>query len=203
MVPHSRGRQRLLLEQQKHPVKGPGVVPLLGLAHAEPQHHARLDDALMAPKRLGMLTARMHIAFAADGVRHASADQVAHWEAEARSDLAEALRLVGGEEGERLRSRAERISRIYGEFREHVGTPLIAVHGDYHVGHVLRVPSADPTLGFDYAVTDFDGNPVRPSEQRSDPQPAAYDVAGMLARSVPSACWSTACSSEAMISIGA
>ena len=58
---------------------------------------------------------------------------------------------------------------------------FIPVHGDYHVGQVLRTPSADPTLRWDYAVTDFDGNPVLPPEERLAPQPAALDVAGMLA----------------------
>jgi maltokinase len=61
-------------------------------------------------------------------------------------------------------------------FRECVGTPLIHVHGDLHVGQVLR--HGDPA---EYVVTDFDGNPVLAPQERSAPQPAALDVAGMLA----------------------
>ena len=61
-------------------------------------------------------------------------------------------------------------------FRTCVGTLLIDVHGDLHVGQVLR--HGDPV---DYAVTDFDGNPVLAPGDRSARQPAALDVAGMLA----------------------
>jgi len=50
------------------------------------------------------------------------------------------------------------------------------VHGDLHVGQVLRF--SDP---YDYVVTDFDGNPVLPPEERGAPQPAALDVVGMIA----------------------
>jgi maltokinase len=49
------------------------------------------------------------------------------------------------------------------------------VHGDFHVGQVLR--DSDGRL----LVTDFDGNPALLAEQRLAPQPAARDVAGMLA----------------------
>ena len=140
-----------------------------------------MDEALEGPRRTGALTARMHVALAGTGVQRASAHEVARWESDARSELDEALRLVDGAEGERLRARAGRIAAAYDGFGAHVGTPLIAVHGDYHVGQVLRTPSADPALRFDYAVTDFDGNPVRPPEERSAPQPAALDVVGMLA----------------------
>lgn len=140
-----------------------------------------MDEALGGPRRVGALTARMHVALAATGVSYASASDVARWEAEARADLEEALRIVDGAEGERLRARADRISAAYDAFRDHVGTPLVPVHGDYHVGQILRTPSADPTLRFDYAVTDFDGNPVGPPARRSDPQPAALDAVGMLA----------------------
>ena len=145
------------------------------------RHESALDDALAGPKRVGALTARMHVALAATGAVRATPDDVARWEEAARADLAEALRLVDGEEGGRLRARADRIAAAYDGFAQHVGTPLIPVHGDLHVGQVLRTPSADPTMGFDYAVTDFDGNPVSPAERRSDPQPAALDAVGMLA----------------------
>ena len=53
------------------------------------------------------------------------------------------------------------------------GTPVIEGHGDLHVGQVLRV-------GAGFVVTDFDGNPVLPAQQRVLPIPAALDVAGMV-----------------------
>jgi maltokinase len=55
-----------------------------------------------------------------------------------------------------------------------VGTPVQRVHGDLHVGQVLRAGSG-PT----YLLTDFDGNPVVPAPARVREQPLALDVAGM------------------------
>ena len=141
-----------------------------------------LDDALAAPRRLGALTARMHVALAAQsGEQRADAGLVTRWRERALADLDEAGAAVTGPEGERLRAQAPRIAAAYDAFAQCEGTPLIAVHGDYHVGQVLRSPSDDPALRWSYAVTDFDGNPVLPAQERSAPQPAALDVAGMLA----------------------
>ena len=47
------------------------------------------------------------------------------------------------------------------------------MHGDLHVGQVLRWDGG-------YAVSDFDGNPVLTAAERAPPQPPARDVAGML-----------------------
>ncbi|MGD9954592.1 MAG: aminoglycoside phosphotransferase [Candidatus Nanopelagicales bacterium] len=135
-----------------------------------------LDDALAPPKRLGMLTARMHAALAATGRGQATPAQAESWAARARSDLAEAAALVTGEEGDRLRARAARIGAELDVLATAAGTPLIDVHGDHHVGQVLRY--GDPAH---YAVTDFDGNPVLSPAERLERQPAAVDVAGMLA----------------------
>ena len=52
------------------------------------------------------------------------------------------------------------------------GCPVIEGHGDLHVGQVLRCAGR-------FVVTDFDGNPVLPPQQRVLPIPAALDVAGM------------------------
>jgi len=51
---------------------------------------------------------------------------------------------------------------------------LVAVHGDFHVGQLLR----DQTGRL--LVIDFDGNPTLSAEERVAHRPAAYDVAGML-----------------------
>jgi maltokinase len=135
-----------------------------------------LEESLVPAARLGELTARMHRALASTGVTTADDRLTAGWTARAYDDLDAAVQLVDGAEGVRLRARAGRIALSFAAFRECVGTPLIDVHGDLHVGQVLR--HGDPT---DYAVTDFDGNPVLAPAERSAPQPAALDVAGMLA----------------------
>ena len=57
-----------------------------------------------------------------------------------------------------------------------VGTIIIDVHGDLHIGQVLRTSRGDGL-----SIIDFDGSPTRSPEQRLARQPAARDVAGMLA----------------------
>lgn len=136
---------------------------------------ASLDDALVAPRQLGALVADMHASLVRT-LWGANAGMVREWESRAVEELHEALALVDGDEGERLRRRAARIEGAYSAFRVCVGTSRIEVHGDLHVGQVLRY--GDPPT---YAVTDFDGNPVLTSAERAAPQPAALDVAGMLA----------------------
>ena len=134
-----------------------------------------IDAALISPRRLGALVADMHTSLVRT-TWGTDAGTVRSWEARAIHELHEALSLVDGAEGDRLRLRAPRIEGVYSAFRTCVGTPRIEVHGDLHVGQVLRYGSPP-----DYAVTDFDGNPVLSASDRVNPQPAALDVAGMLA----------------------
>ncbi|MEW9547679.1 hypothetical protein [Nonomuraea sp. NPDC050783] len=82
--------------------------------------------------------------------------------------LAEALELTDGEDGRWLAARADRLRREFDPLDVPAGSPLIRIHGDLHVGQILRWRDG-------YAVIDFDGNPtVTDTDPR---QPAARDVA--------------------------
>ena len=72
-----------------------------------------------------------------------------------------------------MRTRAPRI-RAALETLVHVDrTGVMPIHGDLHVGQVLRSSAG-------YYVNDFDGNPILDPADRGRPQPPARDVAGML-----------------------
>lgn len=139
--------------------------------------HARGEkvDAVAPFARLGRMTGLMHVAFAADGIGTWDQSQIEHLHASAQQDLALALELVDGPEGERLHARAERIAAGIDALTNITTTPVISVHGDLHVGQVLRTPDGQ------LAIVDFDGSPVQTPAERRLPQPAARDVAGMLA----------------------
>ncbi|HYK63180.1 MAG TPA: maltose alpha-D-glucosyltransferase [Bryobacteraceae bacterium] len=76
---------------------------------------------------------------------------------------------------------------ILDRFRSFGGEELqaqkIRIHGDYHLGQVLRVKT-------DYVIIDFEGEPARPLSERRAKQSPLKDVAGML-RSFGYAAYST------------
>jgi maltokinase len=125
-----------------------------------------------ATDELAAMVADMHVALAAD-LQPADSSDVASWTSRAQEALDEALLVVDGPEGERLRrlepQMREAIDRI-GRVGE---TSVFPIHGDLHVGQFLRHDAG-------YAIADFDGSPVVPQDVQSHRQPAARDVAAML-----------------------
>jgi maltokinase len=143
-----------------------------------------LSSAVEPAAVLGGLVARMHLAFArpdpagpagAGTVVSAGSEDLSAWARRATATLDEALALTPGAAGQRLRKRAEQARSILSsiEALDPAATALTRIHGDLHVGQVLRWHGG-------YAVSDFDGNPVLPAAERGQPQPPARDVAGML-----------------------
>lgn len=160
---------------------GPAMVR--ALARGDISLHQALDPL----DRIGALVARMHAVFAAAGVSTASTDQVEGWYATAVDALGAAQRgmaaLVGeqGDEAVLLRALSAAAQAQLSTLRAAAGTPLILIHGDLHLGQVLRSPTTTPAaMDAEFMLIDFDGSPVLDMEQRLAPQPAAVDVAGML-----------------------
>ncbi len=123
--------------------------------------------------RLGANTATLHAALAHMGSRPADPEQVAGWRRSADHQLDRALELVDGEPGRELAGYAVQLRE---EFRalELAPPPLLTrVHGDYHVGQILR--SADGLR-----VVDFEGEPTKGLAERTALGTPLRDVAAML-----------------------
>lgn len=86
----------------------------------------------------------------------------------AEAALEEALELTGGEDGAWLAARADALRRELAVLGAPISSPMIRIHGDLHVGQVLKWRDG-------YAVIDFDGNPTVADTELF--QPAARDVA--------------------------
>jgi maltokinase len=126
---------------------------------------------------LGELAARLHAALATassvlpNPVQPASTQDTVGWAAQGDAALAEALALTDGPDGEWLASVAPLLRRDLIPLSHTETTPLLRVHGDLHVGQILRWTGG-------YRVIDFDGNPT--AAERAEHQPAARDLAQLL-----------------------
>jgi maltose alpha-D-glucosyltransferase/alpha-amylase len=158
---------------------------------AAPAGAADVHDGYGALMRiLGKRTAELHEALgrttgdpAFDPVPIADSE-IATWMDRLRQQAGEALdRLAkrrdalpesGGADADRLLGERERlIQRIAAHANERADGVKTRVHGDYHLGQVLLVKN-------DFVITDFEGEPTRTMEERSQKQSPLKDVAGML-----------------------
>ncbi|MEW9532310.1 hypothetical protein [Microbispora sp. NPDC049125] len=120
---------------------------------------------------IGRLAAELHLAMAAPSAGFPDPVRLSPpgaWAARAGEALREALELTGGEDGRWLAGHEEDLRRELAPLASSAPTPLIRVHGDLHVGQILRWTGG-------YAVVDFDGNPTVAEADAF--QPAARDLA--------------------------
>ena len=151
---------------------------------------ASLGD-ITAMQRLGSITAELHTALSSDATDPAfrperiSPDDVSDWRDGMRSHIRAVFVQLKGLERRRqaelgltddevasLEAGAERQLKVLERLVDDPVTK-IRVHGDYHLGQVLKT-------GPDFIVLDFEGEPARKLEARRAKQCALKDVAGML-----------------------
>jgi maltokinase len=120
-------------------------------------------DFAFDARRLGTVTAELHLALAkAFGT---AAGTSSSWVTDMEAQLAR-VRLQGVD--------AEQVRAVYRRLAE-LGNagPAVRVHGDYHLGQVMRTDAG-------WFVLDFEGEPDRPLEERRRPTSVLRDVAGMV-----------------------
>jgi maltokinase len=147
----------------------PPPTDALGLGVAPPTEgaspsEARGDFAAEA-ERIGEMTADLHQALARGfGMAKVTG---ADWAAAMEEQLERVL-------GPADRALASGARLIFSRLRDIPDPgPAIRVHGDYHLGQVLRTDAG-------WFVLDFEGEPARPLEERTRPSSPLKDVAGML-----------------------
>jgi maltokinase len=123
--------------------------------------------------RLGAVTAILHAALAEPEQRPATSDQLRGWREAADRQLERALALVDADTARELAGYAERLREEFAALEASPPPQLSRVHGDYHIGQVLR--SADGLR-----VVDFEGEPTRSLAERNALGTPLRDVAAML-----------------------
>ena len=121
-------------------------------------------------RSLGVATAQVHATLAqAMGTREATPDDVVNLTRSMRARHAAALSEVPA------MAVHDRMVHASIEAVSSARWPALQrIHGDYHLGQVLDVP------GRGWVLVDFEGEPMRPLAERTQPDLALRDVAGML-----------------------
>jgi maltokinase len=129
-----------------------------------------LEEVVSWAARMGRLTSSLHGALA-DMWRDTVGARTYHLQA--LEALDEAMRLVDGDEGVRLRELEPAIRGALNPLDRNELLAAHRIHGDLHAGQFLR--AADRLV-----ITDFDGNPLADSAERRLPQSPLIDIASMV-----------------------
>ncbi|HEX7165742.1 MAG TPA: hypothetical protein VF230_02060 [Acidimicrobiales bacterium] len=119
-------------------------------------------DFAAEARRLGEVTAGMHLALA-DAFGTQTGD-LGKWV----GVMHRQLERIGAE-----RPWREQVAQAFHRFAALPPGPALRVHGDYHLGQVVRTDTG-------WYVLDFEGEPNRPLDERRIPSSPLKDVSGML-----------------------
>ena len=145
---------------------------------------ASLDWATDVAADLGTLTAGLHAALATPppdapdlAPREASREELRAWRQDALRQLNLALPAVGAvdrDTARELERQASAIAARVSRFEAVATTPTVMrIHADLHLGQILVADDG-------YLVIDFEGEPLRPIEDRRRPDSPLRDVASLL-----------------------
>jgi predicted trehalose synthase len=127
------------------------------------------EDFTESARELGEATAHIHVSLAATLGTVAAGD-------DAKADLLRIIRSrydAAVAEVSTLAVHEEVVAASLDDLLARPWPDLQRVHGDYHLGQVLRTPDG-------WVAVDFEGEPLRPLHERVGPDLALRDVAGML-----------------------